>query len=152
MSPTVYLQFPPSYSWTLSKLFPNHFWVFKHSFISSHCASLKKQRLSILLWNLFPPQGYKGTNALHGSKSINLSLSFPPLPPWWWEHFRIIFFTICSSENDRDHKVQGCSDMWADGISISCSHTAPQSLKLCLPVNSNCKSQMENWNVMEQDV
>lgn len=124
-------------------------------------ASLKRQRLPFSQWNLFYFLDNKCTKALHGSKSTSLflspSLSLPPLlfpfpTSSQWDHFRIIFFAICFSENDGDYKVQGCTDMWADGISISCSHTAPQSSESHLPLNSNCKSRMENWNAMEQDV
>lgn len=88
-----------------------------------------------LQWNLFFfPQANKCTNALHSSKltylslspslSLFLSLSFPTI---MMGTFYFILFAICFSENDGDHKVQGCTDMWADGTRTSCSHTTPQA-------------------------
>lgn len=82
----------------------------------------------------FFSQANKCTNALHSSKltylslspslSLFLSLSFPTI---MMGTFYFILFAICFSENDGDHKVQGCTDMWADGTRTSCSHTTSQA-------------------------
>lgn len=107
--------------------------------------------------SFFFSQANKCTNALHSSKLTYLSLS-PSLSLFLSLSFPTImmgtFYFICHLFLRKWWRPQSSGlyrhvGWWHPYFLLTYNPPSPKSH---VPPKSNCKSQMENWNVMEQDV